>query len=222
MEKTSKFWDNFFRKDLNLNSRWWHRFLLVAFVVAFIVVAWTSVINTQWPRYTKVELLSDRVDNAVRLIGDLIKSEERIGVHEPNVYGSLYSQNGGWLLRQEYYCSKNISSKVEEISARTGVNFYKGNLDLVSLSEFKSYLVQNDAMCISVSDLDNPELYGRAQKALSWGLFANDMAIWTPSTIKSVFWILQSVLWVVLGFAVLLIIYYQVFLYIVFGKRKVI
>jgi len=55
---------------------------------------------------------------------------------------------------------------------------------------------------------------------LSYGFEADDMAIWQPSTIKSAFGAVQSIFWVVLGFAVLLIIYYKVFLYIVFGKRK--
>jgi len=135
------------------------------------------------------------------------------------VYGNSYNQNGGWLLRQEYYCSKNISSKVEEISAKTEINYYKGNLDLVSLSDFKNYLAQNSALCVQVLGLDNPERYGNVKKALSWGLEADDMAVWAPSTVKSVFAVLQSVFFIALGFLVILILYYKVFLYIVFGKN---
>lgn len=216
----NNFWQNFFRKDLNLSGRWWHRLLLVVFVIAFIVFAWISVENIQWPKYVKVGMLSDRVDNQIRLIGSLVKSEERIGVYENNVYGSYYSHNGGWLLLQEYYCSKNASSKVEEISAKTGVNSYKGNLDLVSLGDFKNYLSQNNAICVQVLDLDNVQRYGNVKKALSYGFEADDMNVWQPSTIKSIFGSFQSILWVILGFAVLVVIYYKVFLYIIFGKEK--
>jgi len=208
---------------LNLKNRWWHRLLFVAFVVAFVAVVWGVIADTlnsaQLPKYTKVGILSDRVDAEIRLIGNLVQPGERIGVYEGNVYGNSYNQNGGWLLRQEYYCSKNISSKVEEISAKTEINYYKGNLDLVSLSDFKNYLAQNSALCVQVLGLDNPERYGNVKKALSWGLEADDMAVWAPSTVKSVFAVLQSVFFIALGFLVILILYYKVFLYIVFGKN---
>lgn len=216
----NNFWNNFFRKDLNLKGRWWHRLLFVVFVVAFIASAWASVANTQWPKYTKVGMLSDRTDNQIRLIGSLVQSEEKIGVYEGNVYGTDYSHNGGWLLLQEYYCSKDVASKVEEISAKTGINSYKGNLDLVSQSEFKNYLSQNNAICVQVLDLDNAQRYGSVKKALSYGFEADDMAVWQPSTAKSIFGAIQSVFWVILGFAVLLVIYYKVFLYIIFGNKK--
>ena len=208
---------------MNLKNRWWHRLLFVAFVVAFVAVVWGVIADTlnsaQLPKYTKVGILSDRVDAEIRLIGNLVQPGERIGVYEGNVYGNSYNQNGGWLLRQEYYCSKNISSKVEEISAKTEINYYKGNLDLVSLSDFKNYLAQNSALCVQVLGLDNPERYGNVKKALSWGLEADDMAVWAPSTVKSVFAVLQSVFFIALGFLVILILYYKVFLYIVFGKN---
>lgn len=216
----NNFWNNFFRKDLNLKGRWWHRLLFVAFIIAFIASAWASVANTQWPKYSKVGTLSERVDNQIRLIGSLVQSEEKIGVYEGNVYGTDYSHNGGWLLLQEYYCSKDVANKVEEISAKTGVNSYKGNLDLVSQSEFKNYLSQNNAICVQVLDLDNAQRYGNVKKALSYGFEADDMAVWQPSTAKSIFGAIQSVFWVVLGFAVLLVIYYKVFLYIIFGNKK--
>lgn len=211
---------NFFRKDLNLNNRWWHRLFFVVFIIAFIASAWISIANTQWPRYSKVGMLSDRLDDQIRLIGSFIQPEERIGVYERNVYGSDYSHNGGWLLQQEYYCSKNVAGKVDEISAKTGVSFYKGNIDLVSLDDFKNYLSQNKAVCVQVLNLDNVQRYGNVKKALSYGFEADDMAVWQPSTVKSLFNALQSVFWVALGFAVLVVVYYKVFLYIVFGHKK--
>lgn len=211
---------NFFRKDLNLNNRWWHRLFFVVFVIAFIALVWTSITNTQWPRYSKVGMLSDRLDDQIHLIGNLVQPEEKIGVYEGNIYGSNYSHNGDWLLQQEYYCSKNVASKVDEVSAKTGINFYKGNLDLVSSDDFKKYLSQNNAICIQVLNLTNPQRYGSVQKALSWGFEADNMAIWQPSTVKSLLSAFQSLLWVVLGFATLVVVYYKVFLYVIFGNKK--
>ena len=220
---------NFFRKDLNLKNCWWHRFLFVAFVITFITAIGFSIYSmlddAQLPKYTKVGMLSDRMGSEISLIGDLVKPEEKIAVYEHNLYGtyngeSLYSGNGGWLLKQEYYCSKNIIDQVEEISAKTGVNYYKGNFDLIPLSDFKNYLAQNNANCIEVLDLDSVEHFGNVKKALDWGLEANNMAVWRESLIKSIFAVLQTVFFIALGFSILLVLYYKVFLYIVFGRKK--
>ncbi|MFA6547651.1 MAG: hypothetical protein WCT11_01755 [Candidatus Magasanikbacteria bacterium] len=132
------------------------------------------------PEYVKVGMLSDRMDSEIRLIGDLVKSGEKIAVYEHNLYETLngenlYDKNGGWLLKQEYYCSKNISSQVETISKKTGITQYKGNYNLVSLEEFKKYLLQNNANCVQVLGLEHS---GVTTKVLSLGFEADDMAIW--------------------------------------------
>lgn len=183
-------------------------------------MAWASVADTQWPKYAKVDILSRRVDSQTRLISSLVKPEERIGAYEGSVYGSDYGHNGGWLLLQEYYCSKNVSSKIEEISAKTGINSYKGNLDLVSLNDFKNYLAQNNAICVQVLHLDNAQRYGNVDKVLAYGFEVDDMAVWQPSTIKPIFVAVQSLFWIILGFVFLLLIYYKIFLYVVFGSKK--
>ncbi|HEV7702293.1 MAG TPA: hypothetical protein VGO63_02535 [Candidatus Paceibacterota bacterium] len=221
--------NNFFRKDLNLKSRWWHRFLSVIFIVAFIAVVGFSISSMfgdyQLPKYTKVGMLSDRMNSEIRLIGSLVTPEEKIAMYEHNLYesnngSSLYDKNGGWLLKQEYYCSKNVSTHIEEISAKTGVNYYKGNTGLVSLDDFKKYLIQNNAGCVEVLDLDSVVHFGNVKKALSWGLEADDMAVWQESMAKSIFAVLQTVFFEALGFLIILVLYYKVFLYIAFGSRK--
>lgn len=131
-------------------------------------------------RYEKVALLSDRMDSEIRLIGDLVKPGEKIALYDYNLDEtangiSLYEKNGGWLLKQEYYCSKNISSQVENISKKTGVTYYKGDFDLVSLDDFKNYLSQNNANCIQVLDLERS---GKTKKVLAYGLEADGMVIW--------------------------------------------
>ncbi|RIL00474.1 hypothetical protein DCC77_02820 [Candidatus Uhrbacteria bacterium] len=166
------------------------------------------------------------MDDKIRLIGDLVKPDEKVAVYEHNLYGtyngkSFYSGNGDWLLEQEYYCAKNISDKVEEISAKTGVNYYKGNLNLVQLNEFKKYLSQNKAQCVQVLELDSFERYGNVKKALSWGLEADDMAVWKVSIIKTVLSVLQQIFFIVLGFLVVMVIYYKIILYIIFGSKKI-
>mgnify|MGYP001594391235 FL=1 len=221
--------NNFFRTDLNLKNRWWHRFLSVVFIIAFVVVISFSISSMfsdyELPKYTKVGMLSDRMNSEIGLIGNLVTPEEKIAMYEHNLYesyngSSLYDKNGGWLLKQEYYCAKNVSTHVEEISTKTGVNYYKGNTGLVSLEDFKKYLTQNNAGCIQVLDLDSVEHFGNVKKALSWGLEADDMAVWQESTAKSLFAVLQTVFFEAIGFLIILVLYYKVFLYIVFGSKK--
>lgn len=225
----NNFWSNFFRKDLNLSGRWWHRLFFVAFVIAFVWISWATISNmlddAQLPKYTNVGMLSDRMDSEIRLIGSLVKPEEKIAVYEHNLYGeyngkTFYDGNGGWLVKQEYYCSKNVSNQVEKITAKTGVNYYKGNTGLVSLADFKSYLSQNKAECVQVLDLDSVEHFGNVKKALSWGFEPDGMAVWQESLVKSVFAVAQTLFFVALGFLILLALYYKVFLFIVFGSKK--
>ena len=226
----NNFWNNFFRKDLDLNGRWWHRLFFVAFVTAFIYMGWATISNmlddAQLPKYEKVGMLTDRMDLEIRLIGSLVKPEEKIAVYEHNLYGeyngkTFYDENGGWLVKQEYYCSKNVSDQIEKITAKTGVSYYKGNNGLVSLADFKSYLAQNKAKCVEVLNLDSVEHFGNVKKALSWGFVNLDgMAVWQESLWKSIFAVEQTLLFVVLGFIVLLVLYYKVFLFIVFGSNK--
>lgn len=221
--------NNFFRSDLDLKDRWWHRFLFIVFIICFVAFLGNSISSAiddaQLPKYSSVGMLSDRMDDNTRLIGNLVKSDEKIAVREHNLYGSYqgktsYSGNGGWLLEQEYYCAKNISGKIEEISARTGVAYYKGDVNLVQLSEFKKYLSQKNAHCVHVLEIDSVERYGNVKKALSWGLEANDMSIWRVSIAKTTLSVFGQIFFITLGFLVVVVIYYKIIIYIVFGSRK--
>jgi hypothetical protein len=155
-------------------------FTFFSLLLAVLVLGGCNYKIVKNPTYIKVGMLSDRMDSEIRLIGDLVKPGEKIAVFEHNLYEtangeSLYEKNGGFLLKQEYYCSKNISSQVEEISKKTGVFYYKGDYNLISLEDFKKYLLQNNANCVEVLDLERS---GDTKKVLSWGLEADDMAIW--------------------------------------------
>jgi hypothetical protein len=211
---------NFFRKDLDLKNHWWHRLLSVAFFIALASSVGAVFLDSHWPMYSNVGKLSDRLDYEIRIIGSLVGPEEKIAVNEHNIYASSYNQNGGWLLNQDYYCSKNIAAKVEEVGLMTGINFYKGNIDLITLKDFKDYLVMNGAECIGVLKLDNPQRYGDIKKALSWGISADDMSVWQPSLMKSFFEVTKNLLLVVVGFSIVVVFYYKVFLYIIFGNTK--
>lgn len=224
---------NFFRKDLHLMNRWWHRLFFVVFIITYILTVTFTISSMvddyQLPKYKKVDMLSDRMTNKVQLIGNLVESSEKIAVYEHNLYGSylgdnFYDKNGGWLLEQQYYCANNISDHIEEISQITGVRNYKGNSELVSLDEFRLYLRRQADGCVerlklnpvkSFADFSNPANY-----TLVWGLGADSMAVWQISILKTVFAVLLPILFTTIGFALLLVIYYKIFLFIVFGRKN--
>lgn len=221
--------DKFLRKDLHLSGFWWHRFLSVAYISLFIITLIFSINNklggTEIPKYKKVGMLTDRIDGEIRRIESLVDREEKIAVYEHNLYENIngvstYDRNGGWLLKQDYYCTTNIGAKVKEISDITEVYYYKGNLKLVPLNEFVEYLENNNALCIHVLDLHSQENFGDVEKALAWGFEAEDMGIYRESIIKSIGSIAVTFFYTTLSFLALLIIYYKVFLFVVFGTRK--
>jgi hypothetical protein len=180
--------------------------------------------DAQLPKYAKVGMLSDRMDSEIRLIGSLVKPEEKISVYEHGLYGeyngkTFYDRNGGWLVDQEYYCSKNISDQVEKVLEKTNIDNFCGNTCFVSKENFKEYLKQNKANCISVNNY-NPLDTNETRKKLMWGLEADEMAIWQESLIKSIFAVSQTIFFVSFGFFVLLVFYYKVFIFIVFGRKN--
>ena len=219
----------FFRNDLNLMNRWWHRLFLVIFIVLSIMLIWTvfsdQLEGAKLPKYVKVGALSDRMTNDVQLISKLVSEDEKIANYEHNLYGSYlgkrhYDGNGGWLLRQNYFCAKNISTQVEVISQLTGVRYYKGNSSLINLDEFKDYLRIQKADCIQNLKLNPGSYFGDIENVLVWGLEADDMAIWRVSILKTIFAVFLQLLLIIIALSFIVIIYYKVLLFIVFGKYK--
>jgi hypothetical protein len=216
------------RPELNLSGKWWHRFLYVIYIGSFLIlvgiVISSAIADNQLPRYTKVGMLSDRMDSEVRLIGDLIEPGEKIAVYEDNLYGAyngkkLYDGNGGWLLKQEYYCSRNVSDQVEKIATETGSAYFCGNMCFVSGEDFKTYLKQNKVSCISVNNY-NPIDNSETRKKLMWGLEADNMAVWKVSLLSSIVYVLQMVLSVTVAFLLIVVVYYKIFIYVIYGKRR--
>lgn len=76
--------NNFFRKDLNLSGRWWHRLLLVIFVISFIwafYAMYNDLFHTNHPyipQWKVVNSINERLTPAVKQIRELKMSNERV------------------------------------------------------------------------------------------------------------------------------------------------
>lgn len=211
------FFSNFFRPDLNLKKRWWHRLLFVVFTVSFVYALYT-VWDTPLPKYGVVDSLQNRMTTELQLLPNLITSDEKIGQYENNLHGEWYEKNEGWALRQpDVYCSRNIAQHIEEISTKTGISLYKGNeaAELLTLENFKNYLTSQRANCVYATSLDNNT------KVIGWAWFVgDDLEVWKESTFASAIYILKESLFIIPFFLVIIVLYYKVFLYIVFGNKK--
>lgn len=213
---------------------------MIAFIFTVVATILTMVNDNQLPKYRKIGMLSERMTDRVQLIGSLVKPNEKIAIYEHNLYGSnkgetvhdgygnyfhhdqsFYSLRGGLMLQQSYYCSDNVWNNVEEISELTGIYTYKDNLEPTTLNGFKEQLMRAKAHCVMIWDTTSFKNFNNA-KALDWALEAENMAIWQVSALKTIFGVLVPVLFIVIGFALLLVVYYKVFLFMVFGKSQMI
>ncbi len=224
---------NFFRKDLNLKNRWWHRLLLVLFFVSFAVSLLYATFHTGQPdRYRQVSSLKDRMTNNLTKIGDLVKPGERIGENENRINDDLYYKNGGFLLSQNIYCAKNVTNHVDDFAKSNGASHFKGNDAIimassqVSSDEFKHYLTSESGNCIEIANLSDYEnkniIWSGIDKVVERSVFTNSMDVWTldhtKTNLNRIF--NPAYLGILILFGIIMILYYKVLLYIIFGNNK--
>ena len=214
MKKISKW---LLRDDLNLRGHWWHRLFLVVFFISFaysLLLVW----NTPLPKYRAIDTLRNRMTEELKLLPDLISSDEKLGSYENNLHSYLYYENEGWILRQpNIYCSKNIIPYIEALSEKIGVSLFKGNGvdELISIESFKKYIGSQNSNCVYVTELANKS------SVIAYPWFVDEsFKVWKESTLASMIYILKESFLVALGFLLILIIYYKIFIYIFFGSKK--
>lgn len=152
--------------------------LIVITILAILVIGYLFLISNNAPNYERVGPITSRLSSEPILLRELIRPGEKIARNidfiDPIVEGS--PSEGEKILSQEVYCAFNIADKVEEISERTNTYTYKGNEDLVSIEDFKSYLSENMASCVWVRGAEK-EFYD-TDKVLVWDLTAEGMNIY--------------------------------------------
>jgi hypothetical protein len=229
-----RFFRNFFREDLSLKNRWWHRLLVVVFFLSLVIITIGLIYDiykqNDLPKYKKIGILEDRIGSQVYLIKDLVKSKEKVSNNEYYLNNS-YDKNGESLLKTRTYCSNNIPNYIEEISKKTGVYYYKGNTQLIGLDSFKNYLYENEAKCVEVFTYTTGGFLGNVtgspeyetnpiKTVLSWGIDYEDWGIYKVSIFKSIVYIFIIFLTLFIFFFAVLVFYYKVILYVIFGKSK--
>ncbi len=216
---------NFFRKDLSLNSRWWHRLFLVIFFISFAWALYTmyddlfSTSHPYVPQWKVVGSVDERITAEVRQIRDLKNVGERVEEKDRS-YALNSSEDDS--LYEDFYCSTDLENKISEIQDESGItNLYLARKG-VSAETFENFIRTNDVKCLipdAYTNSDGTKL--RFLEPLGPNpLYGKDLVFYEKSRLFTAWYVLQMFLLVIAVFASIAITYYKVFLYIIFGRAE--
>lgn len=220
----NQFFANFFRKDLNLGGRWWHRLFLVIF---FVLFAWALYMMSSdlfadnhpyVPQWKVVDSVDERLTPEVKQIRDLKKFGEQVEEKERSY--ALNSGDGS--LYDDFYCSNDLENKISEIQSKSGIANLYLNRKNVSMDMFVNYVRDNDIKCLipdAYTNADNTKLRFLEPLAPN-SIYGRDLVFYEKSNFLTVFYVSKMLLLVIAIFVGIAIAYYKIFLYVIFGKRK--
>lgn len=208
---------NFFRKDLNLGRKWWHRFLVVVFFLGLIISvikAFTStLIHPSYLIGKQVATLNSRLTSDLVVASNLVKPWEIAG-------NSSFLPDTFWDNRSsEIYCSREPSKYINEIQKITGVyTLYNANgIKVSSPKTFSDSLEESNSFCIIIDNFQN---WNRGLRPRPM----NDYSFYKTSFVENIKYhfsiILSNLSVILIASLLLLIIYYRIIIYIIYGKRK--
>ncbi|PIR41700.1 MAG: hypothetical protein COV30_02340 [Candidatus Yanofskybacteria bacterium CG10_big_fil_rev_8_21_14_0_10_37_15] len=228
---SNQFWTNFFRKDLNLGNRWWHRLFLVIFFFSF---AWSLYMMSNdlfadnhpyVPQWKIVDSVDERLTSEVKQIRDLKKIGEK--VEEKGRSYVLNPATDMSSLYDDFYCSTDIKNKISEIQGRSGIANLYLNRKSVSVETFTDYVRNNDIKCLIPDAYTSYGTNGKIDGKVSFleplgpnTLYGKDLVFYEKSNLFTAFYVSKMFLLTVAVFAGIAIAYYKIFLYVIFGKRK--
>lgn len=220
----NKFFANFFRKDLNLGGRWWHRLFLVIF---FVLFAWALYMMSNdlfadnhpyVPQWKVVDSVDERLTPEVKQIRDLKKFGEQVEEKDRS-----YALNSGdTSLYDDFYCSTDLKNKISEIQSKSGITNLYLNRKNVSMDMFVNYVRDNDIKCLipdAYTNADNTKLRFLEPLAPN-SIYGRDLVFYEKSNFLTAFYVSKMLLLVTAVFIGIAIAYYKIFLYVIFGKRK--
>jgi len=209
------FFSKHFRKDLNLKEKWWHRLISTLIFIGLLIVVTTTFSSSSLVEIDKkVDTLGDRLTDSVAAVDSLLLPGEYIG--------SLEGLEG---LAAKTYCSSSIWDNLEEVSRKTGMEDYRVYSRSVNsyvkspLGAHADEFRKSDTVCLT------KDTNGSSSGDID---FLNDLSLYSRDTeihmkdyapIVSYSLVGPFVSGIIYIFAAY-ILYYKMFLYIVYGKRK--
>lgn len=236
--------NNFFRKDLNLSGRWWHRLLLVIFFISFLWALYTTyddlfaTRHPYIPQWKVVNSLDERLTPTVKKIHELKMPNERVGERDRSY--ALNSRDGDSLY-DDIYCSSDLENRIADVQNKSGINtlhirdvygrnidgFNQPNYD-VPIEIYANYVKENNINCLIPDAYTRYDVNGQEDGKLKFleptgpnSLSYKDLVFYEKSNLLTALYALKMFLLVIVTFAVAVVLYYRVFLYIIFGSKKI-
>ncbi|MDD5721374.1 MAG: hypothetical protein PHT16_02925 [Candidatus Pacebacteria bacterium] len=228
------------REDLNLKNKWWHRLLSIIFIFSFILFFIYNLIvysnsnlfkgDIGVQEWKKVATISERITSEIKPISALIKMGEKIG--DSNRTYVLNSPPDDYYMGtlNNVYCSTELANNYEKIKDNKNTdilyelfimeNNYRNK---ISSEAFSNYIKQNDIKCLIVdayTSFNNTKVtFLQPDKS-----YQDNWFFYEKSVGKTIMYFLEMIPVVLvfsfLLFAGIIIFYYKIFLYIVFGSKK--
>ncbi|MGE4169160.1 MAG: hypothetical protein AB7F28_00375 [Candidatus Margulisiibacteriota bacterium] len=224
---TYSFWGKFFRKDLKLSDRWWHRLLSVSFLI-FVVWFFFYLAPRPETRWIQAEKFSNRITSDIKPIESLLKQNERLGDKNEELYGNDSSMDA---YSKDTYYSNNLQATYKQIMIERNIHnlyIYDHNSapDRIEVTseKFLDYIQKNNIKGLAIDSFsfeDGHKLYFLQVPTMEP---YQDYFVYKKSLFKTAVGyggILCMVSGITLIFsALILTAYYKVILYIIFGSRK--
>jgi hypothetical protein len=152
---------NFFREDLKLNNKWWHRALKIIFFMSLIIttvglVKWSIEYNKG---YKEIYKLSQNIPDTPTKLKDIVNNldkEKKFIVSTSKPYKDQNDSRFN-VYKDITFCSLKIDEQFLDLLSENGgigkYELYSGPMfgrKLLNPTEFRSYLESNNINCLTL------------------------------------------------------------------------
>jgi hypothetical protein len=236
------------RDRLELNKKWWHRFLEVLFIISIISLAiyaviylvnsYTSIVN-RWSYSNNVsgKLNSSNYAGKIVSINELYNDKEIISDNDlytngyfPNLKNKelILPNHPLFLADGKSFCSNKLDKQIKEIATENDIKLYSTinptrNTLSTSIDAFTSYLYIHDIKCVVVDSYSIENDNGVTTKyAFLRPVDTYNYIIYKYENkfFDFILYILMTIIGLLLYTFVILFIYKKIILYIIYGNGK--
>lgn len=215
---------NFFRKDLNLGKKWWHRALLsIYFISLALTLVFISIFSfSDDEQYAKVGPISDYFTFSNIRLQDIVESKSGYKVGEINYFSKYYNSEYN-TYKENTFCGKNITQSLDgytigdKLVKRFMLKDENGIRQDVSKEELATSLKASKTNCITI-DSYSADMFGNKNYFIEPYEYSKVMWFYEYSFFMTLLNCLLYIGYAVLVFIGILIFYYKVIIYIVYGK----
>lgn len=212
---------------MNLESRLWHRLLKVCFYVCFVLALLLRSIDLmanspELPQWRIVSLLNERVTTEVKQIRDLKRPGEQVefkGGAEALNHKDATVRMDVQRLNEDPYCSNDLANKVRDVQNLSGIPNLLLHRNVTTIEALTQYIRDNRIQCLV------PDQYSYADgtqyrflEPISHSSWAG-LVFYQPSLPLTLLFLAKQLLLVAGVFAGVVMAYYKIVLYIIFGAK---